>query len=126
MNPVTRQIGRRTWTTTSCGSAPQILLRANRRTTVRSPRRRAATPSVRCARGAVAAARWITPAQAVLAWHAARGVVAIPKAASPEHQALNLAAAQVRLSPDEVAAITALGAPDGRLWGADPATHEEF
>lgn len=74
----------------------------------------------------VAAAHGITPAQAVLAWHAGRGVVAIPKAASPEHQALNLAAAQVRLSAEEIAAITAIGAADGRLWGADPATHEEF
>ena len=74
----------------------------------------------------IAAARGITPAQAVLAWHAARGVVAIPKAASPEHQTLNLAAAEVRLSSDDVDAITALGGPDGRLWGADPATHEEF
>lgn len=74
----------------------------------------------------VAAAHGITPAQAVLAWHAGRGVIAIPKAASPEHQALNLASAQVRLSAEEIAAITALGAPDGRLWDADPATHEEF
>lgn len=74
----------------------------------------------------VASAHGITPAQAVLAWHAARGVVAIPKAATAEHQALNLAAAQVRLGAEEVAAITALGRPDGRLWGADPATHEEF
>ncbi len=75
---------------------------------------------------AVATAHRVSPAQAVLAWHAARGVVAIPKAASPEHQALNLAAAQVGLTADEVAAISALGRPDGRLWGADPATHEEF
>ena len=36
-------------------SAPQTLPQVNLRTTVRSPRRRAATPSVRCARGAVAA-----------------------------------------------------------------------
>lgn len=74
----------------------------------------------------VATAHGITPAQAVLAWHAARGVVAIPKAASPDHQELNLAATQVRLSEEEVAAITALGEPDGRLWDGDPATHEEF
>ena len=74
----------------------------------------------------VAAAHGITPAQAVLAWHAGRGVVAIPKAASTGHQALNLAAAQVRLNDDEIAAITALGRADGRLFGADPATHEEF
>ncbi|GAA4482770.1 aldo/keto reductase [Microbacterium panaciterrae] len=74
----------------------------------------------------VAEAHRITPAQAVLAWHAARGVVAIPKAASLEHQALNLTAAQVRLTAEEVAAITALGRADGRLWAADPATHEEL
>ena len=74
----------------------------------------------------IATARGITPAQTVLAWHAARGVVSIPKATSPEHQAQNLAAAQVRLSHDDVDAITALGGSDGRLWGADPATHEEF
>lgn len=74
----------------------------------------------------IAATHGITAAQAVLAWHAGRGVVAIPKAAAPGHQALNIAAAHVRLSDDEIAAITACGAKDGRLWGADPATHEEF
>ena len=74
----------------------------------------------------VAQAHGISAAQAVLAWHASRGVVAIPKAATPEHQALNLIASGVPLTPDEVAAITALGVPDGRLFGADPRTHEEL
>jgi diketogulonate reductase-like aldo/keto reductase len=73
----------------------------------------------------VAAAHGITPAQTVLAWHVARETVAIPKASSAEHQTANLAAASVVLDPAEVEAITALGRPDGRLFGADPRTHEE-
>lgn len=75
---------------------------------------------------AAAAAHGITPAQAVLAWHAARGVIAIPKASSLEHQQANLAAASVQLSDDEVAAITALGRDGGRLFDADPRYHEEL
>lgn len=73
----------------------------------------------------VAAAHGITSAQTVLAWHIARGTVAIPKASSTVHQAANLAAAAVQLDDAEVDAITSLGRPDGRLFGADPATHEE-
>lgn len=73
----------------------------------------------------VAAAHGISPAQAVLAWHVARETVAIPKASSLEHQISNLAAAEIVLDDDEVAAITALGRPDGRLFDADPRTHEE-
>ncbi|UJP11113.1 aldo/keto reductase [Microbacterium sp. KUDC0406] len=66
-----------------------------------------------------------TPVQTVLAWHRARGVVAIPKAADPAHQRQNLAANDITLAPDEVDRITALGRPDGRLFDADPRTHEE-
>lgn len=73
----------------------------------------------------VAAAHEISPAQAVLAWHVARESVAIPKASSLEHQQANLAAASVVLDDAEVAAITALGRTDGRLFDADPRTHEE-
>lgn len=73
----------------------------------------------------VAAAHGISPAQTVLAWHVARETVAIPKASSAAHQAANLAAASVVLDPAEVDAITALGRPDGRLFDADPARHEE-
>ncbi len=75
--------------------------------------------------GEVAAAHGITAAQAVLAWHVARGTVAIPKASSLEHQAANLAAAEIVLDDAEVDAITALGRPDGRLFDGDPRTHEE-
>lgn len=73
----------------------------------------------------VAAAHALTPAQAVLAWHVARGTVAIPKASTSAHQAANLAAAAIALGDAEVAAISALGRPDGRLFDGDPATHEE-
>ena len=73
----------------------------------------------------VAAAHGIAPAQAVLAWHVAREVVAIPKASSLEHQQANLAAASVTLDDAEVEAITALGSADGRLFDGDPRTHEE-
>jgi diketogulonate reductase-like aldo/keto reductase len=73
----------------------------------------------------VAAAHSISPAQAVLAWHVAREVVAIPKASSLDHQKANLEAASVVLDDAEVAAITALGRPDGRMFDGDPRTHEE-
>lgn len=73
----------------------------------------------------VAAAHDISAAQTVLAWHVARETVSIPKASSLAHQQSNLAAAGVVLDEAEVAAITALGRADGRLFDADPATHEE-
>lgn len=73
----------------------------------------------------IAAAHGISPAQAVLAWHVARGSVAIPKASSLEHQKANLEAASVVLDDAEVEAITALGREDGRLFDADPRSHEE-
>lgn len=74
----------------------------------------------------IAAAHGIDPAAAVLAWDVARGVVPLPKASSDAHQQGNLAAAHVRLSDDEVAAITALGRADGRIADQDPATYQEF
>lgn len=73
----------------------------------------------------IAAAHGITPVQTVLAWHVARGTVAIPKSSTPAHQAANLAAATIVLDDAEVEAITALGRPDGRMFDAHPATHEE-
>ena len=73
----------------------------------------------------IAAARGISPAQAVLAWHVARGIVPLPKSADPARQVANLAALEITLTPDEVAAMTALGRPDGRLFDGDPETHEE-
>lgn len=68
----------------------------------------------------IAAAHGITPAQTVLAWHLAHGFVTIPKSVTPSRIVENLAAAQVELSADEVAAIDALDREDGR-GGTDPA-----
>ncbi|UOQ58320.1 aldo/keto reductase [Leucobacter allii] len=74
----------------------------------------------------VAAAHGVTPVQAILAWHVARGAVPLPKSQDPARQCENLAAENIVLAPEEVAAITALGRPDGRLKGQDPAVYEEF
>lgn len=74
---------------------------------------------------AAADAHGVAPAQIVLRWHLHLGVLPIPKSGSPEHQATNLALDGFSLSDDEVAAITALGRPDGRLFGGDPRHHEE-
>lgn len=74
----------------------------------------------------IAEAHALTPVQTILAWHVARGVVPIPKSANPERQRENLAAAEVDLPADDVAAITALGRADGRLKNQDPAEYEEF
>lgn len=67
-----------------------------------------------------------TPGQVVLAWHIARGAVPIPKASSPSHQEANLASVSVALTDQHIEAISALGRPDGRLAGQDPAVYEEF
>lgn len=76
--------------------------------------------------GEVAQAHDATPGQVVLAWGMARGVIPLPKASSDARQAENLAATSLRLDDAEVDAITALGRPDGRLAGQDPATYEEM
>ena len=75
---------------------------------------------------AAAEAHGITPGQAVLAWQVAIGAMPLPKSADPQRQQDNLAAASVELTAPEVDAITALGKPDGRNKGQDPATYEEF
>jgi 2,5-diketo-D-gluconate reductase A len=72
----------------------------------------------------VAEAHGVTPAQAVLRWHIDVGALPIPKSGDPERQAQNLDVFGFELSTDEVLAISAL--ETGRLWDADPATHEEF
>jgi diketogulonate reductase-like aldo/keto reductase len=61
----------------------------------------------------------VTPAQIVLAWHLGTGNIVIPKSVHPERIRQNLAAAALQLTPDELAAISALDA--GTRLGADPA-----
>jgi diketogulonate reductase-like aldo/keto reductase len=67
-----------------------------------------------------------TPGQVVLVWAMARGAIPLPKASSEARQIENLEAVDLELSPDEVAALTALGRPDGRTYGQDPASYEGF
>jgi 2,5-diketo-D-gluconate reductase A len=68
----------------------------------------------------------VTPGQVILRWHVELGSIPIPKSATPSRQAENLSIFDFALSSAEVAAITALGRPDGRLFGGDPETHEEM
>lgn len=75
---------------------------------------------------AAAQAHDVTPAQAILRWHLQLGSLPIPKSATPERQIQNLDVFGFALSDDEVAAISALAQPDGRLFGGDPNTHEEM
>ena len=75
---------------------------------------------------AAAEAHGVTPAQAVLRWHLHLGSLPLPKSGDPERQRHNLEVLGFDLSEAEVDAITALGRPDGRLFGADPVSHEEM
>ncbi|HET6562251.1 MAG TPA: aldo/keto reductase [Marmoricola sp.] len=68
----------------------------------------------------------VSPAQVILRWQLQLGSIPIPKSSSRERQALNLDVFGFDLSADEVDAITALGRPDGRLFGGDPDVHEEM
>ncbi|GAA3590883.1 aldo/keto reductase [Klugiella xanthotipulae] len=72
-----------------------------------------------------ARAHEVTPAQVILRWQTQIGSLPIPKSATPERQRQNLDLFGFELSEGEIAAITALGRPDGRLFGGDPDTHEE-
>ncbi|HEX8387791.1 MAG TPA: aldo/keto reductase [Sphingomonas sp.] len=60
-------------------------------------------------------------AQVIIAWHLHHGLSVIPKAADPAHLADNFNATTLTLEPDDVAAIDALDAADGRI-GPDPST----
>lgn len=68
----------------------------------------------------------VTPGQVILRWQVQLGAIPIPKSATPERQRQNLDVFDFELTDDEVAAITALGRADGRLFGGDPDTHEEM
>ncbi len=75
---------------------------------------------------AAAAAHGATPAQVILRWHLHLDSLPLPKSADPQRQASNLEVRGFDLSATEIEAITALAQPDGRLFGADPDTHEEM
>jgi diketogulonate reductase-like aldo/keto reductase len=68
----------------------------------------------------VARAEGCTPGQAILRWHIQQpGVVAIPKSGNPRRIAENLAAVDLSLTDDEMARISGLARPDGRLISPD-------
>ena len=54
----------------------------------------------------------VSPAQVVLAWNVARGVVPIPSSTDAEHVVENLAAAGVVLSADQLARVDDLADSD--------------
>lgn len=73
-----------------------------------------------------ARAHGVTPGQVILRWHHQLGSLPLPKSATPERQRANLDIFGFELTATELADITALGRPDGRLFGGDPLTHEEM
>lgn len=75
---------------------------------------------------AAAEAHGVSPGQVILRWQVQLGNVPIPKSATPSRQRENLELDGFDLTDDEVAAISALARPDGRLFDGDPETHEEF
>ena len=68
----------------------------------------------------------VTPGQVILRWHVQLGSLAIPKSATPQRQRQNLDVFGFELTDEEMAAISSLDRPDGRLFGGDPDTHEEM
>jgi 2,5-diketo-D-gluconate reductase A len=68
----------------------------------------------------------VSPGQVILRWQVQHGSVPIPKSADPARQRQNIDVFSFELSDDEMAAITGLGRPDGRLFGGDPDVHEEM
>jgi 2,5-diketo-D-gluconate reductase A len=68
----------------------------------------------------------VTTGQVILRWHVQLGSLPIPKSGDPERQRQNLDVFGFELTDDEMAAISALGESDGRLFGGDPDSHEEM
>ncbi len=70
--------------------------------------------------GDIATRLGATPAQVVIAWHLARGLVVLPKSVTPSRIEENLASLDVRLEEDDLTAIAALDR--GFRTGPDPDT----
>ncbi len=75
---------------------------------------------------AAAEAHGVSPGQVVLRWQLQLGTLPIPLSRNASRQRENLDLDGFELTDEEVAAITGLARPDGRLFGGDPDTHEEF
>ena len=64
----------------------------------------------------IAEQRGVSEVQVTLAWHVAQdSVIAIPRSSKLERVMQSLAALELTLSDDEIAAITALGSAEGRM-----------
>lgn len=91
-----------------------------------SPLGKRQAPFAEPAVAAAAERHGVSPAQVILRWHVQLGSLPIPKSATASRQRSNLDVFEFSLDDDEMAAITGLGRPDGRLFGGDPETHEEM
>ncbi|MCW2848768.1 MAG: aldo/keto reductase [Marmoricola sp.] len=96
------------------------------RTEAWSPMGKAQAPLEEPAVTAAAERLGVAPGQVILRWHVQLGSLPIPKSSSPERQRQNLEIFDFELTDDEVARISALADPGGRLFGGDPDTHEEM
>ena len=68
----------------------------------------------------IAEAHGADAGQVIIAWHLAIGNVVIPKTVTPERIVSNFAAADLRLTDEQIEKINGLDRADGRI-GADPA-----
>ncbi|MCB1341044.1 MAG: aldo/keto reductase, partial [Pseudooceanicola sp.] len=65
---------------------------------------------------AIAAGHGKSPAQVMLRWHLQQGNVAIPRSSNPSRVAQNIAITDFTLTADEMARLSALAVPDGRIF----------
>lgn len=68
---------------------------------------------------AIALKHGVTPTQVVLRWHVQQGVIAIPRSGSAKHIAQNFDVLGFALSAQDMADMSALARPDGRLVAPD-------
>ena len=68
----------------------------------------------------------VTPGQVILRWHVQLGSLPIPKSGNPQRQRQNLDIFGFELTDEELAEISGLADPRGRLFGGDPDSHEEM
>jgi len=74
--------------------------------------------------GKIAAAHGRTPSQVTLRWHVERGDIVFPKTMHRERMAENFAIFDFELTPDEVAAISALDRGEDGRTGPNPDTFD--
>jgi len=74
----------------------------------------------------IAEAHGKTGAQVIFRWHTQLGAIPIPKSGSLQHQKENLDIFDFELTAEEMDVISSFSREDGRLWGQDPNTYEEF